>query len=166
MHIDQDVERAGIRACEFLHSGREFGELVELAGDEEGVEEGVEGFDGAGGAEGRDGVEHVDGTCGEAGAAVGGDDVAEEGFRDEEAGFAAELLEDLFHLGEHFGAGEFGDDEVVGEEGVAEGARVGVGIGVWVRVEEELKGEGWVLLGTEERGESEGRYGFRSGDHC
>jgi len=72
-------------------------------------------------------------------------------------------VEDLFHLGEHFGAGEFGDEEIVGAEGVAQGARVR--IRVRVRVEEELEGEGGVFRGTEEGGESKRGYGFRSGHY-
>lgn len=52
---------------------------------------------------------------------------------------------------EHFGAAEFGDDEVVGENGITM---------MILRVEEDLKSERWILLGSEEGGESERRYGF------
>lgn len=64
------------------------------------------------------------------------------------------MLEDLIHFVEHFGAAEFGDDEVVGEEGVTEGF-VGVGVGVRVRVQEEVEGEVGVFLEAEEGSESE-----------
>lgn len=76
--------------------------------------------------------------------------MAEERFRDAVASILLELLEDLFHLREHFGAAEFGYDEIIGKKRVTKWT---VGIGVWV--EEELECEGWVGLGTEERGESE-----------
>lgn len=54
--------------------------------------------------------------------------MAEEGLGDclEARFLAEELVHDLFHLREHFGASEFGDDEVVGEERVPEWARGGV----------------------------------------
>lgn len=58
------------------------------------------------------------------------------------------MLEDLVHFVEHFGAAEFGDDEVVGEEGVTEGF-------VRVRVQEEVEGEVGVFLEAEEGSESE-----------
>lgn len=122
------------------------------------MEEGVEGAEGGGG----DGEEGAEGARWEAGARVGGDDVAEEGFWGREARLGVELVEELFHLGEHFGLGKFGDNEVIGAEGVAEGAGGGV-VRVWV--EEELKGDGRVFLGAEERGESEGGDGFGS-RHC
>lgn len=125
---------------------------MELAAGEEGVEEGVEGVEGRGAAEGRDGEEGAGGTCGEACACVEGDDVAEEGFGNGVASVVAEHVEDLFHLGDHSGAAQLGDDEVVGEEGVPEWP---VTLG---RVEEELECEGWVILGTEEGGESERSY--------
>lgn len=66
-------------------------------------------------------------------------------------------MEDLLHFVEHLGAAELGDDEVVGNEGVAEGL---LGIRVRVRVPEELESEGGVLLEAEEGGEPEGRDGF------
>lgn len=69
----------------------------------------------------------MEGTVGKPGAAIEGDDVAEDDFVGDEAGLGFELLEDLVHLVEHFCAAEFGDDEIVGEEGVAEGFVV-----VWV----------------------------------
>lgn len=67
-------------------------------------------------------------------------------------GFLFEFLEDLFHLIEHFGAGELGDDEIIGEQRVADGF-LGFGLGFrkrwrarfgsfWRRRREEsLKGE-------------------------
>lgn len=85
--------------------------------------------------------------------------MAEEGFGGREARLGVELVEELFHLGEHFGLGKFGDNEVIGAEGMAEGTDGGV-VRVWV--EEELKGQGGVFLRAEERGESEGGDGFRS----
>lgn len=66
-------------------------------------------------------------------------------------------MEDLLHFVEHLGAAELGDDEVVGNEGVAEGL---LGIRVRVRVSEELESEGGVLLEAEKGGEPEGRDGF------
>lgn len=61
--------------------------------------------------------------------------MAEEGFRDAVASVVVELLENEFHLREHFGAAEFCDDEVVGEEGIVEWAVLKIG------VEEELECE-------------------------
>ena len=146
---------------EFGYAGSEFREFLEIAAGEKRVEEGVEGLDGWRAAEGGDGEEGADGTCGEAGAAIEGDDMAEEGLGDGEAGLVLELVEELFHVGEHLGAAELGDDEVVGEEGVAEGF-VDLGVGV----EEEFKSEGGVLLGAEEGGEPEGRYWWLRSGHC
>lgn len=60
------------------------------------------------------------------------------------------MLEDLVHFVEHFGPAEFGDDEVVGEEGVTEGF-----VRVKVRVQEEVEGEVGVFLEAEEGSESE-----------
>lgn len=62
------------------------------------------------------------------------------------------MLQDLVHFVEHFGAAEFGDDEVVGEEGVTEGF---VRVRVRVRVQEEVEGEVGVFLEAEEGSESE-----------
>lgn len=55
---------------------------------------------------------------------------------------------------EHSGAAELGDDEVVGEVGVAKGFRVRI------RVLEELESEFWIILEAKKRGESERRDGF------
>lgn len=77
--------------------------------------------------------------------------MAEEGFRDAVASVVVELLKDKFHLRDHFGTAEFGDDEVVGENGITI---------MILRVEEDLKSERWILLGSEEGGESERSYGF------
>lgn len=89
---------------------------------------------------------------GEASPGVEGNDIAEDDLVRYEAGFAAQLAEDLVHLVEHFGAAELGDDNVVGEEGVAEGfGGLGLGLGIWVL--EELESEIWVLLAAEKGGE-------------
>lgn len=61
------------------------------------------------------------------------------------------LEEDLLHFVEHLCAGELGDDEIVGEEAVAEGFWGGIR----VRVLEKLQSEIWVFLETKERRETE-----------
>ena len=157
--MHEDVVGAGVGAAEAGEVREEAREGEEVAAEEQRVEEGVEGAEGGGG----DGEEGADSARREAGAGVAGDDVAEEGLGGREARLGVEVVEELFHLGEHFGLGEFGDDDVVGAEGAAEGARRGV-VRVWV--EEELEGGGGVFLGAEEGGESEGGYGFRSGHSC
>lgn len=126
----KDVVGAGVGASEAGEVREEAREGGEVAAEEQRVEEGVEGAEGGGG----DGEEGAEGARWEAGAGVGGDDVAEEGLGGSEARLGVELVEELFHLGEHFGLGKFGDDEVVGAEGVAEGARGGV-VRVWVEEE-------------------------------
>lgn len=82
--------------------------------------------------------------------------MAEEWFGDAVASIIVEVLENLFHLWEHFGTTEFGDNEVIGKEGITEWAILKGGVGV----EKELECKGWVFLRSEEGGESEWRYGF------
>lgn len=105
----------------------------------------------------------VDSSVGEAGSGVEGDDIAEDYFGGREASFVFELVENSLHFVEHFGPAKLGDDEVVGDEGVAErlclsGICVRVGVRVWVL--EEVESKVWVLLEAKERGEPEGRDGF------
>ena len=105
----------------------------------------------------------VDSAVGEAGSGVEGDDIAEDDFGGREASFVFELVENLLHFVEHFGSAKLGDDEVVGDEGVAErlclsGISVRVRVRVWVL--EEVESKVWVLLEAKERGEPEGRDGF------
>ena len=104
-------------------------------------------------------------VVGEAGSGVEGDDIAEDDFGGREASFVFELVENLLHFVEHFGSAKLGDDEVVGDEGVAEwlclggiSVRVRVTVRVWVL--EEVESKVWVLLEAKERGEPEGRDGF------
>lgn len=96
-------------------------------------------------------------------AGIKGDDLAEEGLGDGEAGLLPELGEDLLHVVEHLGASELGDDEVVGEKRVAEGLRFGA------RVEgsEELESEGRVLFAAQQGRKPEGRHALRApGKRC
>lgn len=94
------------------------------AAGEEGVEERVEG---AGGARRRERRvrEGAAGGGGEAGAAVRGDDAAQEGLARAERG--GEPGEDGLHGREEARGGELADDDVVAAEGVAERRRGGGG---------------------------------------
>lgn len=71
--------------------------------------------------------------------------ITEDDFFRDKTSLALQLLDDLFHFGEHFGAAEFGDDEVVREKRIAEGFWIW-GIRGRGRVKEELKGEFGVFL--------------------
>lgn len=62
--------------------------------------------------------------------------MAEERLFGSEFSLVPELPKDQFHLGEYLGAGELGDDEVIGEEGVAEGL---LWRGMLVRVQEQAE---------------------------
>lgn len=125
------------------------------------MEERVEGAHRSAAAEGGDPVEGAARARRHAGAAVEGDDAAEEGLVGDDARVGEEPVEDRLHLREHARLAELAHDEVVGARGVAEGfggrrARWWGGITVRVRVEEEGEGEGGVLLEAEEGGEAEG----------
>lgn len=65
-------------------------------------------------------IEHLECTVGEMSATVERNDIAKDDFGGSKAGFLLQLVKDLVHLVEHFGAAELGDDEVVGKERVAE----------------------------------------------
>lgn len=72
-----------------------------------------------------------------------------------------ELIKDLLHFVEHFGATKFGDDKVVVEMIVAEGFRLrDFIIEVRIRVSEELQSELRIFLESKKRGKPERRYGF------
>lgn len=116
------------------------------AAGEQGVEEGVESPGGAGPREGRVGEGAARGG-GEAGAAVGGDDAAEELLAGPGTRGGGQAREDGLHGREEARGGEPGDDEVVAAEGIAER---GGGCG---RVEEEAERGGGVRLAAEGRGE-------------
>lgn len=96
-----------------------------MAAVEIGVEQRIEGLDGAVAPEGRDEEKEVAGPGGEVGMGVGGDELAEEGLPGDDARVSTEAVEDPLHGGEHAGAGEHGEEEVVARVGVGEGVRSG-----------------------------------------
>lgn len=102
-------------------------------------------------AECGDAIVGGESSIGRARSAVGGDDVAEEGFFGGESSLVLHLEEDLLHLVEHLRSSELGDDEIVGEGAVAEGFLGGVR----VRESEELESEVRVFLEAKKRRETE-----------
>ncbi|PON47877.1 hypothetical protein PanWU01x14_241160 [Parasponia andersonii] len=115
---------------------QEFPHLLNLAALEEHVEHRVVGFDGPVATKRGNLIEHLECFVGETSPAVEGNDIAEDDLAGYESGLSAQLAEDLLHLVEHFGAAELGDDNIVGEEGIAEGFW---GLDLGIRVLEELE---------------------------
>lgn len=75
----------------------------------------------------------------QAGATVEGYNVAKDYLFRDNPGVVFQPLDNVFHLREHFGSAELGDDEVVGEESVTKGFDIRFRVvGVWI--EEEVKG--------------------------
>lgn len=105
-------------------------------------------------------IKHLDSSVRKTSPTVERYYIAEDDFGWIKSGLLLHLLEDLLHLVEHFGTAKFGDDEVVGKDGIAKGLMRFRVLRVWVV--EEFESEIWVLLEAEERGKSEWRDWLRN----
>jgi hypothetical protein len=117
-----------------MNTQKHFPHFVKLSTLGKCIEQRIERFDSPVATKIRYSEKGLESAVGEAGTGVEGDDIAEDDFGRREAGFLIELVENLLHCIKHLGAAKLGDDEVVGEEGVAKRLR-----GIRVRVLEELE---------------------------